>query len=146
MAREIVTSENRKEYINKKMGNKEIVHPLSEKHFHKHYVAQHKDIKSKSETNKADTQKSIMKTGFHKGFNVNALPVARGGEPKNIIDKAYGNKAGDRVYLLPKEGVVEGRNGMFTKEGHIPSEHDVIDIAKDNESSYEAYLRKYKKD
>jgi hypothetical protein len=147
MAREIVTSENREEFINKKLGinPKEINHPLSKKDFHKHYVAQHKDIKNKDLESKEKAKKEILKTGFHKGFNVNALPISMGGEPKNIIDKAYGNKKGDTVYLLPKKGVIEGRNGYATKEGHIPTEHEIVDIGNDNESTYDAYLKKYKK-
>ena len=39
MAREIVTSENKAEYDNKKLGLKDnkILHPLSEKDFYKYY-------------------------------------------------------------------------------------------------------------
>ena len=148
MAREIVTSENKAEYDNKKLGLKDnkILHPLSEKDFYKYYHSQHKDIQSKTNEDKDKTQESIMKLGFKKGNNVNTLPISKGGEPKNIIDKHYGNKAGDKVYLLPKSGVSLGKNGYFTKEGHIPSEHDIVNIEKDYEPTYSAYIRKYQKD
>jgi hypothetical protein len=147
MTREIVTSENREDFMKKKLGiedeKKEIKHPMSKKDFHKHYVAQHKDIRAISEKEKEENKKSILKSGFKGGSGVNTLPISKGGEPRNIIDKHYGNQKGDILYLLSKEGVEKARAGNRTKEGHIPTEHEIIPIEHNYESTYDAYLRKH---
>ena len=117
--------------------------PLSEKEFYKIYKAQHKDIRSADDEAKNKTMESILQYGFNKGVNVNALPVFRGGQASNVIDKRYGNKAGDRVYLLPQEGVIEGGNGLITAPGYKPNQMEVINILNDREPSYLAYLRNF---
>ncbi len=114
--------------------------PLSRKEFDKLYVAQHKDIASKD---KEATKQSIIENGLRRGFNVNAVSVYRGGEPQTIIEKKFGNRAGNRIYLLRKEGVKNGPNGYTTVEGYKPAPEDVIDIKDDWESSYDAYLRNF---
>jgi hypothetical protein len=119
--------------------------PLSKKQFDKKYVAQHKDLKGKRELKWEDNKKSILQKGLREGVNVNALPISEGGEPRNVIDRDYGNKKGDIVYILPKEGVTEGRNGYKTKEGYIPKNTDVVVIEYDKQSTYEAYKNQYSK-
>jgi hypothetical protein len=125
---------------------KKYLTPLSEKEFYKTYVAQHKDIRNVTPEDRAAAAQAILESGFNKGVNVNALPVDRGGPARNVIDKRYGNKAGDRVYLLPKEGVLEGGNGLITAEGYKPTPMQVLDISVDREPSYEAYLRNFTKE
>lgn len=117
--------------------------PLSEKEFYKMFKAQHKDIRSADDEAKNKTMESILQYGFNKGVNVNALPVFRGGQASNVIDKRYGNKAGDIVYLLPQEGVIEGGNGLITAPGYKPNPMEVINILNDREPSYLAYLRNF---
>jgi hypothetical protein len=124
---------------------KKYLTPLSEKEFYKTYVAQHKDIRNVTPEDRAAAAQAILESGFNKGVNVNALPVDRGGPARNVIDKRYGNKAGDRVYLLPKEGVLEGGNGLVTAEGYKPNPMQMLDISVDREPSYEAYLRNFTK-
>jgi hypothetical protein len=127
------------------LAKKYITEPLSEAEFYKKFIAQHKDIRNKEAEARDAAKQAILTSGFNKGVNVNALPVDRGGPAMNIIDKRFGNKAGDRVYLLPKEGVLEGGNGLITAEGYVPNAMEVIDIAIDREPSYEAYLRNFTK-
>jgi hypothetical protein len=124
---------------------KKYLTPLSEKEFYKTYIAQHKDIKNVTSEDRAAAAQAILESGFNKGFNVNALPVDRGGPATDIIMKRYGNKAGDRIYLLPKEGVLEGGNGLITAEGYKPDPMQMLDISVDREPSYEAYLRNFTK-
>jgi hypothetical protein len=119
--------------------------PLSKKQFDKKYVAQHKDLKGKRELKWEDNKKSILQNGLREGVNVNALPISEGGEPRNAIDRDYGNKKGDIVYILPKEGITEGRNGYKTKEGYIPKNTDIVVIEYDKQSTYEAYKNQYSK-
>ena len=127
--------------ITKAVGSKS---PLTEKEFYKLFVAQHKDIKSADDLMRQKTQESILTSGFNKGFNVNALPVDVGGKPSNIIEKRFGNKAGDTVYLLPQEGIINTPNGYIVKEKYTPSKEQIIKIMEDREPSYSAYLRNFK--
>lgn len=128
------------------LAKKYITEPLSEAEFYKKFIAQHKDIRNKEAEARDAAKQAILTSGFNKGVNVNALPVDRGGPAMNIIDKRFGNKAGDRVYLLPKEGVVMDANGYITVEGYKPSAMEVLDISVDREPSYEAYLRNFTKE
>jgi len=125
------------------LAKKHISEALNEKDFYKAFVAQHKDLRNITPADREAAAQAILKSGFNKGVNVNALPVDRGGLPQNVIDKIYGNKAGDRVYLLPKEGVTTGRNGYMTTEGYVPDMSHILDITADQEPSYAAYLRNF---
>jgi hypothetical protein len=118
---------------------------LAEKEFYKKYTAQHKDIRAQSLEEKQATKNKILAEGFkEQGRNVNALPIYRGPDG-TITDKQYGNKKGDFVYLLPKEGVVNTRNGYVNKAGYIPGKFDVVEIEYDGQPTYEAYSNQFKK-
>jgi hypothetical protein len=118
---------------------------LTEKEFYKKYTAQHKDIRAQSLEEKQATKNKILAEGFkEQGRNVNALPIYRGPDG-TITDKQYGNKKGDFVYLLPKEGVVNTRNGYVNKAGYIPGKFDVVEIEYDGQPTYEAYSNQFKK-
>lgn len=117
--------------------------PLTEKEFDRKYKAQHKDLRGKSSGEHEKTKEMIMKDGFWEGFNVNALPISKGGQPMNVIDRDYGNKQGDIVYILPKEGFTEGSNGYKTKKGHVPTNREIVTIEYDTQSTYEAYSNQF---
>jgi len=112
----------------------------SEKDFFKKYEAQHKDFRSKD---KQATKKLILEKGFLKeGLNVNAMPINKGSKQGGIqswSERSYGNKKGDIVYLIPKQGVTLGENGYKTVKGWTPKPRDIIEIKHDGQSSYEAY-------
>lgn len=113
--------------------------PLTEKEFYKKYKAQHKDIRS---VDKEATAKSIIENGFEKdGMNVNAMPVTltTGTKTPDAAEKAYGNKKGDKVYILPKDGIINGANGYKTKKGWKPNNTEVFTIEYDGQTTYEAY-------
>jgi len=112
--------------------------PLTERQFDKKYVAQHKDLSGKRNDTWKENKGEILKSGLREGVNVNALPIYTGTE-RNVIDQQYGNRKGDIIYILPKEGVTEGRNGYKTKEGYIPKLSEVVVIEYDKQSTYEAY-------
>lgn len=114
--------------------------PLTEKQFYKKYVAQHKDLRGKRNDTWKENKVEILKSGFKEGVNVNALPIYTGTEI-NVIDQQYGNRKGDIIYILPKEGVTLGRNGYKTKEGYIPKLNEIVIIEYDKQPTYEAYLR-----
>lgn len=141
-------------FENHRWHNKEEKHEkpalLSEKEFFKTYIAQHKDIRSKTDEEKNRVRQSIINEGFDAdGFNVNALPVNRGHKPgtqMNITELKYGNRKGDMVYLLPKHGVKSGGNGYKTVKGHKPHPHEVVRIEYDGQPSYEAYKNQFEKD
>ena len=110
---------------------------LSEKEFNKKYKAQHKDVRSKTEDEKLSVKQKILNEGFNQSMNVNALPIFK--KPDNVISKTYGNKKGDIVYLLPKDGVEDKMNGYQVKKGHKPSPSDIIRVEYDHQPTYEAY-------
>lgn len=112
--------------------------PLTEKQFYKKYVAQHKDLRGKRNDTWKENKVEILKSGFKEGVNVNALPIYTGTEI-NVIDQQYGNRKGDIIYILPKEGVTLGRNGYKTKEGYIPKLNEIVIIEYDKQPTYEAY-------
>lgn len=117
--------------------------PLTEKEFYKLFKAQHKDIRSANTDAKNKTMESILASGFNKGFNVNALPIDKGGAATDVIQKRFGNKVGDTVYLLPNEGFISTPNGYIVKENYIPAKEQIINILEDREPSYLAYLRNF---
>jgi len=119
--------------------------PLEEKQFFKKYKAIHKDIRSKGESEKMATAEKIKKEGLNKGNNVNAMPLYKGvesGTDQSSMWHKY--KKGDVVYLLPKEGVVDGANGYMTKKGHIPTDAEVVTIQFDGQNAYDAYKGQFK--
>jgi len=122
-----------REYLN------ENVNSLTEKQFNKLYIAQHIDVKGKRNGNLEENRKSIIENGFQLGFGINALPIFDG-IVRNVIDKQYGNKIGDMVYIIKKEGIENTRNGYKVKEGYKPSENEVFKIEYDYQPTYEAYI------
>jgi hypothetical protein len=113
------------------------------KDFEKVYPAQHKDIASKTIDEQLSKKYSILENGFEKeGFNVNAAPIhiGRGGSPTDVMEKAYGNKKGDIVYLIKKDGLINGPNGYKTKAGYKPNEEEVVMIEYDGQPTFEAYI------
>ncbi len=123
-----------REYLN------ENVNSLTEKQFNKIYIAQHIDVKGKRNGTLEENRKSILENGFQLGFGVNALPIFNG-FVRNIIDKQYGNKMGDMVYIIKKDGIEDTRNGYKVKEGYKPSENEVFKIKYDYQPTYEAYIK-----
>jgi hypothetical protein len=112
---------------------------LTEKQFNKIYIAQHIDISGKMNNTIEQNRKSIIENGFQLGYGINALPIFDG-IVRNVIDKRYGNKSGDMVYIIKKEGVDYTRNGYKIKEGYKPSENEVFKIEYDYQPTYEAYI------
>ena len=117
--------------------------PLTKKEFDAVYKAQHKDLRGKKEGNWEYNKNEILKSGLREGVNVNALPIYTGSE-RNVIDQRYGNRKGDVIYILPKEGVIEGKNGYQTKEGYKPNLNEVIVVEYDKQPTYEAYVNQLK--
>ncbi len=108
---------------------------MTEKQFYKKYKAIHKDIRTKGKS-----KASIIANGFKEGVNINALPIYKGFEKEtNIVRKRYNPKSGDFVWILPKQGFIEGRNGYKTKHGYKPNINDGFFIVSDNWSLYENY-------
>ena len=118
-----------REYLN------ENVNSLTEKQFNKLYIAQHIDVKGKRNGNLEENRKSIIENGFQLGFGINALPIFDG-IVRNVIDKQYGNKMGDMVYIIKKEGIDNTRNGYKVKEGYKPTENEVFKIEYDSVSNH----------
>jgi len=116
--------------------------PLTRDQFNKKYIAQHKDIRGRKENKWEENKKKILKDGLNEGVNVNALPIYTGIE-RTVIDKAYGNKKGDIIYILTKQGVTEGVNGYRTKKGYKPKLSDVVIIEYNKQSTYEAYKNQF---
>lgn len=127
-----------REYLNENVQDKSNV--LTEKQFNKTYIAQHIDVKGKRNNTLEQNRKSIIENGFQLGFGINALPVFDG-IVRNVIDKQYGNKSGDMVYIIKKEGIDNTRNGYKVKEGYKPSESEVFKIEYDYQPTYEAYIK-----
>ncbi len=117
--------------------------PLTIKEFFKKFKRQHKDVKNKTEEGRELAKKSIIENGINEGFNVNALPIFQYPEP-SAYGNQYGNKKGDLIYLLPKQGFTEGANGSKTKQGYKPEISDIVLIEYDNQPTYEAYVNQLK--
>jgi hypothetical protein len=126
-----------REYLNENVEDKSNI--LTEKQFNKIYIAQHIDVKGKRNNTLEQNRKSIIENGFQLGFGINALPIFDG-VVRNVIDKQYGNKIGDMVYIIKKEGIVNTRNGYKIKEGYKPTENEVFKIEYDYQPTYEAYI------
>lgn len=108
---------------------------MTEKQFYKKYIAIHKDIRTKGKSKSA-----ILTNGFNEGVNVNALPIYKGFEKAtDIISKKFKPKKDNFVWVLPKQGITEGRNGYKTKKGYKPSPDDGFYIISDDLSLYENY-------
>jgi len=82
----------------------------------------------------------IKQEGFREGFNVNALPISRGGSPTNIIDIKYGAKKGDTLIVVPKSQITETPNGYKVKKGFKPNDSQIIKVTQD----YQDVLSTYK--
>lgn len=117
--------------------------PLTERQFYNQY-AQHIDIRGRKNGNALETRSAILRDGFKRGFGVNALPPSRGGEPMNVVERIYGPKKGDVVYLAPRGAWDDTRNGMMIKDGWVPKPHEAIVIEDDeNRSMYQRYLEAF---
>lgn len=132
----VIFNKNKIKKVYEKGGQVE----LSEKQFYRAFPYQHKDIRSKTESEMEQTKNSILANGFNSSTS-NTLPTYTGRE-WDVISAHYGNKKGDIVYLLRSEGVVSGGK---TKVGYKPAAGDIIRIAHDGQSSYEAYASQVKK-
>ena len=126
-----------REYLNDNIGDNSDI--LTEKQFNKIYIAQHIDVQGKRNNILDQNKKSIIENGFKLGFGINALPIFDG-KVRNIIDKQYGNKSGDMVYIIKKDGIIDTRNGYKIKEGYKPIESEVFKIEYDYQPTYEAYI------
>lgn len=118
--------------------------PLSERDFLRHY-AQHIDIRGSKDGTAQANRESILRGGFKKGINVNALPPSRGGAPNNVMDMNFMPKAGDVVYLAPKGAWKNRPNGMEIQDGWVPKPWEVITVGEEDlgKSMYELYVREW---
>jgi len=108
---------------------------MTEKEFYKKYKAIHKDIRTKGKS-----KASILANGFKEGVNVNALPIYKGfDKATDIIATRYKPRKDDFVWILTKEGFIEGRNGYKTKKAYKPNPNDGFYIISDDWSLYENY-------
>lgn len=117
------------------------VKPLTEKQFYSQY-AQHIDLRGR-DGSAAATREAILRDGFKKGVNVNAMPPYRGGAPKNISDKQFMPKKGDVVYLAPKGAWKDKPNGMEIQNGWMPKPYEVVIASEDGASMYQEYLKAF---
>lgn len=118
--------------------------PLTEKQFYRQYV-QHIDLRGRESGNADETAAKILEEGFRKGANVNAVPPWRGGEPKDIGDEKFMTRAGDVVYLAPKEAWKDAPNGPEIQDGWKPKPWEVIKITDPKKSMYENYKEAFEK-
>jgi hypothetical protein len=120
------------------------IKPLTAKQFEKMY-SQHIDIRNRSDKLGEERLKAIQEEGFKQGFGLNTLPVYKGGEPRNIVDKVYSPQKGDYVYLVPNNYAEKISSGAKVKGGWKPQENEVLKIEQDYPSLYEEYLKYFKK-
>ena len=117
---------------------------LTEKEFNKKYFGQHKDIRSGSKEKALESFKKIQESGFNPGAYI--IPIYKGGEPSTIIEKNYGPRKGDMIYLVPKAWIKTHKYNPDTiKEGWKPTSDEFVEIEYDNQSAYEAYLNNIKR-
>ena len=115
--------------------------PLTEKQFYSQY-AQHVDLRGRDGASGA-TKESILRDGFKKGVNVNAMPPYRGGNPTNVMDVKFAPRKGDVVYLAPKSAWKDKPNGMEIQNGWLPKPHEVVEVTEDYPSMYQQYLKSF---
>ena len=109
---------------------------LSEKDFYKKFIAIHNDKRTKG-----GSKDLILKNGFYKGRNVNALPFYKSFDAINkLYPDNYNPKNGDFIWLLTKDGVFNGPNGYMTVKGYIPETCDGFFIVDDEKTIYYNYL------
>ena len=113
--------------------------PLSEKQFFSQY-AQHIDLRGRANGSARATRSAILRDGFKKGMNVNAIPPYRGGVPRNLGDSKFSPRKGDVVYLAPKGAWKDGPNGMEIQDGWMPRPFEAIEVAQDYPSMHREYL------
>ena len=118
--------------------------PLSEREFFDQY-AQHIDIRGSRDGTAAANRESILRDGFRRGINVNALPPSRGGSPSNVVGMNFAPRAGDVVYLAPRGAWKSRPNGMEIQDGWVPRPWEVITVGEDDvgRSMYDLYLRSW---
>jgi len=131
MREQIDRIKNFKPFLNESEGV-----PLSEKDFYRKFVAIHNDKRTKGES-----KDSILQNGFYQGRNVNAVPFYKSFDAaqKRYMSQ-YRPKTGNFVWLLPKEGVMDGPNGYMTVQGYVPDACDGFFIVDEEKSTYENYL------
>lgn len=104
---------------------------LTEAKFYGNYYV-HKLIRG------AGDMDSILENGF-KSMSPNVMPAYRGGEPRNIIQKAYAPMAGDVIMFVPKDQVQLSRSKV--KDGYKPSREDFATVEYDYQPMYELYQK-----
>lgn len=113
--------------------------PLTESQFERKYF-QHIDVRARQTENRSASLDAIVRDGFKPGpASVNVLPVTRGRPFANIIERNYSPRAGDRVYLVPREFVDSSKGRSRVKEGYKPKPFEVIDVKTDNPDMYAEY-------
>ena len=119
--------------------------PITESQFYSQY-AQHIDLRGRQSGNALENREKILREGFKKGVNVNAMPPYRGGNPMSIVERNYMPKKGDVVYLAPKSAWKDTPNGMAIQNGWMPKPYEAIVIKEDGPSMYEEYVRAFEED
>lgn len=112
--------------------------PLTESKFYSKYW-QHIDLRGNPES-----VNSVIRDGWKPGIGPNVTLPYRGGEPTTIMQRKFMPKAGQTVYLVPKEWVQETPNGGKIKAGWKPESHEVITVAEDGQAMYAAYINALK--
>lgn len=99
----------------------------------------HNDLRSGNDS--AATREAILRDGFWRGMNVNAVPasVARPDETSPVARK-YAPRPGADTYLVPPEGIEQGPNGAKVKQGWKPRPDQIIRI-KEGETLHDAIVR-----
>jgi len=82
--------------------------------------------------------KIVMDKGWIGGAGaINVTPVYRGGEPRNVVEKAYGPKKGDVIFLVPKDQV----KGDKVMDGWKPKLHEVVTVESNNQDMWELFSK-----
>lgn len=112
--------------------------PLSEKAFYRNY-SQHVDLRHRKNLTGREVLKTIKEEGFKSG-GLNILP-ASDGRIHNVIDKKYGVRSGDIVYLVPNKNV--DINKQKIKDGWKPNKHEVVFVEYDYQPMYDLYKKTF---
>lgn len=102
---------------------------------------QHIDVRGRSSGKSLENRDGILREGFiSNGLNV--IHPYEGGEPTHIIEVMYMPKAGDVVYLVPKEGWVRRPSGgAKIRTGWVPKPWQAVVLSEDGPNMYQVYLQ-----
>lgn len=116
--------------------------PIDEKRFSREY-AQHIDIRGRRSGLALANRQAILRDGFRKGFNVNALPPSRGLPYTTIIEAGFAPLLGDVVYLAPRGAWRSRPNGMEVQDGWRPQPWEAVVIGQEDvgRPMYEVMVR-----